>query len=315
MNTINLPLIIESPANNIDLKTWITQHRSELQQKLIRHGAILLRNFALLESQVFQQTIQNLDGDLLPYIDRATPRKIVEGNIYTSTEYPPSHRIFLHNENAFAYSFPGKIFFYCVIPPNQGGETPIANIANIYQRISPKIRESFREKGVMYVRNFGSGYGLSWQETFGTNSQEELGEFCAKTGIDLQWISCDHLRTRQVRPAILQHPQTGDRIWFNHAAVLNISTLKPLVRNALLEEFAMEDLPNNTYYGDGTVIESEVIEQIRDAYEAEKFVFPWQKGDLLILDNLLVAHGREPYKGNRKVWVGMTKRMTWDSMV
>ena len=101
------------------------------------------------------------------------------------------------------------------------------------------------------------------------------------------------------------HPQTGDRVWFNHAAFFHISTLEPAVRDALRAQFAEEDLPNQTYYGDGTPIEDTPLEAIRGAYYAETIKFPWQPGDVLVLDNMLAAHGRTPYVGPRKTLVGM----------
>jgi hypothetical protein len=63
----------------------------------------------------------------------------------------------------------------------------------------------------------------------------------------------------------------------------------------------------NTYYGDGSPIEPKVLDQLRAAYNAETVSFPWQKGDLLMLDNMLVAHGRSPFVGPRQILVGMAE--------
>src|SRR6185295_14100684 len=97
----------------------------------------------------------------------------------------------------------------------------------------------------------------------------------------------------------VNHPNTGEEVWFNHAAFFHVSTLDPIVRDVLLETIGEENLPNNTYYGDGSPIESSVLEEIRAAYAQEIVAFPWQEGDILMLDNMLVAHGRSPYSGPR----------------
>src|SRR5262249_8210112 len=151
------------------------------------------------------------------------------------------------------------------------------------------------------------GFGLSWQEVFQTSDKAAVEEHCRRNDIECEWKDGDRLRTRQVRQAVALHPQTGDLIWFNHAAFFHISTLDSPARELLLEEFREEDLPHNTYYGDGSPIENSVLDILREAYTQEKVTFTWQKGDVLLLDNMSVAHGREPFIGIRKVIVGMAE--------
>jgi alpha-ketoglutarate-dependent taurine dioxygenase len=166
----------------------------------------------------------------------------------------------------------------------------------------------------MYVRNFGDGFGLSWQEAFQTDDRRAVEQYCDEHRIVLEWRDGGRLRTRQVRPAVARHPLTGDRIWFNHLTFFHESTLAPAVRDALLSEFLEDELPNNTYYGDGTPIEPEILATLRNLYHQETVSFPWQEGDLLMLDNMMIAHGREPYRGQRKVVVGMADLVRWDDV-
>jgi len=100
---------------------------------------------------------------------------------------------------------------------------------------------------------------------------------------------------------VADHPVTGERLWFNHIAFWHLSSLEPNLRDFMLKDFGEDGLPFASYYGDGTPIEDEVIEEMRVAYDAEKIAFPWEVGDILILDNMLIAHGREPYKGDRLI--------------
>jgi alpha-ketoglutarate-dependent taurine dioxygenase len=203
-----------------------------------------------------------------------------------------------------------KIFFFCVTPAEQGGATPLGDMRKLFQIIPPDIRERFREKQYMYVRNFGDGFGLSWQTAFQTSDKQAVEQYCQQHKIECEWKAGDRLRTRQIRPAVIQHPQTGEDVWFNHLTFFHISTLPAHIREPLLASFAENDLPNNTYYGDGSPIEETVLAELRHAYQHVTVAFPWQKGDLLMLDNVLTSHGREPFVGRRKVVVGMSEPFT-----
>jgi alpha-ketoglutarate-dependent taurine dioxygenase len=280
--------------------------RGEIERLLLRHGAILFRGFEMNAEAQFQHFIEIVGGELLPYIERSSPRTQVHGNIYTSTDHPPDQSIFLHCENSYQKSWPRKIFFYCHVAPQQGGETPIADTRRILKRISPAVRDGFERLGVMYVRNFGSGLGLSWQSVFQTEDRDIVERYCREAGIECVWRGPDKLMTRHVRSAIRQHPVTGEDLWFNHAVFFHISTLAPEAQVAIRSVLAENEFPNNTFYGDGRPIGNEVLEHLRSAYANETVCFPWVRGDILMLDNMLAAHGRRPFSGARKVLVGMT---------
>jgi alpha-ketoglutarate-dependent taurine dioxygenase len=306
----NLPLLIEPAVPGMNLAAWAEQNRALLDEKLLHHGGILFRGFNLQEAADLEQVIQAVSGESLEYRERSSPRSAVAGNIYTSTDYPPSYPIFLHNENSYQSQWPQKIFFFCRQPAAERGETPIADVRRVLQRIDPEIRERFAQKGWMYVRNFGDGFGLAWPTVFQTDDRQKVEEHCAKSDIQIEWKEENRLRTRAVRPALSRHPKTGETVWFNHATFFHISTLEKDIRDGLLEEFGESDLPANTYYGDGSPIEPEVMEHLREAYRRETVSFPWQKGDLLLLDNMLVAHGRAPFSGARQILVGMADPVT-----
>jgi alpha-ketoglutarate-dependent taurine dioxygenase len=166
----------------------------------------------------------------------------------------------------------------------------------------------------MYVRNFGDGFGLSWETVFQSTDREQVERHCREKGIEAEWKAGDRLRTRAVRSALVRHPHTGETLWFNHATFFHVSTLEPSLQEALLAELGEGELPANTYYGDGAPIEPEVMEHLREAYRNATVSFPWQKGDLLLLDNMLVAHGRAPYSGTRKILVGMAEPVRQESV-
>lgn len=303
----SLPLLIEPRRDAVDLAQWLRNNTLEIERDLQKHGGILFRNFRIDSPQAFEGIAKTIAGELLAYKERSSPRTKISGNVYTSTDYPPDQPIFLHNENSYQQRWPLKIFFCCLTPAQEGGATPIADVRKVFARITDPVKEKFRAKKVMYIRNFGTGLGLPWEEVFQSTDRQAIEEHCRHAGIQLEWLPGDRLRTRAVREAMLRHPKTGEWVWFNHATFFHIATREPAVRESLLSLFKTEDLPTNSCYGDGSPIEPEVIEELQAAYHAETTSFPWEKGDVLLLDNMLVAHGRAPFSGERKVVVGMAE--------
>lgn len=302
-----LPLVVQPALDGVSLNSWAADNREWIETNLISHGGILFRDFAVGGTGDFEQFMNVLTRDLLDYSYRSTPRTQVSGKIYTSTEYPADQHIPLHNEMSYSRSWPMKIWFYSIKTAEHGGETPIADSRKVLAGIDPAIRRRFAEQGVMYVRNYGAGIDLPWEEVFQTTSREDVEAFCRSNGIVFEWKDGNQLRTSQVCQAVATHPRTGEEVWFNQAHLFHVSSLQPELRDSLLATLGEENLPRNTRYGDGSSIEAEVLEQIRTAFEQATIRFPWQEGDILMLDNMLVAHGRSPFSGARKVVVGMAE--------
>jgi alpha-ketoglutarate-dependent taurine dioxygenase len=308
------PLVFKPTVEGVNLAEWAAANHAELEAHLLKHGALLFRGFAVNAPNHLEQLIQATCGHPLEYNERSSPRSQVSGNIYTSTDYPPDESIFLHNEQSYNATFPLRIFFFCTKPAAEGGETPIADTRKIYERLSPEVRQGFVEKKYMYVRNFGQGFGLSWQTAFQTTDRREVEDYCRRNDIKFEWKDGDRLRTQQVRRAVASHPRTGERVWFNHLTFFHFSTLSASIQETLSSLFGEEDLPNNTYYGDGSAIEPEVLDELRAAYLQEQTTFSWQQGDILMLDNMLASHGRASYSGPREVLVGMAEPFNWEGI-
>jgi hypothetical protein len=208
---------------------------------------------------------------------------------------------------AYSANWPMKLWFFCAARPERGGETPIADSRRIFNRVDPEVREKFARTGVMYVRNYGAGLDLSWQNVFQSSDRLEVEAFCRQSSIDFEWKGEGRLRTRQVCQATAIHPQTREQVWFNQAHLFHVSSLETTTRETLVALAGEDDLPRNAYYGDGTPMEPSVLDDIREIYRRESVVFPWQEGDVLMLDNMLTAHGRRPFSGPRKILVGMAE--------
>ena len=306
-----LPLVVQPAISGVGLLAWAENHREFIANKLAEHGGMLFRDFGIKRVDEFERLITiTSDGELMTYSYKSTPRSVVSGKIYTSTEYPADQSIPLHNEMSYSRTWPMKAWFYCVRPAALGGQTPIADSRRVYESIDPDIRDRFMRKKVQYVRNYGEGMDLRWQDVFQTTDRAEVEEFCRQAGIQLQWKNGDRLRTRQLCQSVARHPRTGQMVWFNQAHLFHISSLEAPVGRMLLEEFGEQDVPRNAFYGDGSPIEVTHLEAIRSVYQGQSVCFEWQEGDVLMLDNMLVAHGRTPFEGTRRILVGLAEPLS-----
>jgi alpha-ketoglutarate-dependent taurine dioxygenase len=309
----SLPLQVEPAGAGIGLAEWAAENAGTVRSWLLRSGAVLFRGFGVTLAG-FPGVGQALAGELADYTERSSPRTRLGDHVYTATDYPADQPIPLHNENSYQASFPAMLLFCCLAPAERGGATPLADTRRVLARIGPDVLAPFAEHGVLYLRNLGGGLGLPWQEVFQTASRETVNEYCRSRGITARWRPGGGLRLRQVRPAIAVHPVTGERVWFNHGIFFNARSLLPEVRIPLLEQVAEEDLPSHTYYGDGSPIPAGALAELAEAYRAEESAVPWQAGDVLLVDNLLAAHGRQPYSGNRQVVVSMAAPIDWSAV-
>ena len=309
----SLPLLATPQVAAVSLPSWLAAHRDQCAAHLRVHGALLFRGFQAPTIEEFEALLGDFSGELLHYTYGSTPRALVSGRVYTSTEYPSALRIPLHNEMCYARQWPMKLALLCITPAASGGETPIADSRRIYAHMPPAIRARFAALGVMYVRNYGAGLDVSWQDSFRTDSRAAVADFCRSAGIEYQWSGDDGLRTRQVCQGVAQHPETGEQVWFNQAHLFHVSNLDAQTRALLTDNVSIEHLPRNALYGDGSPINDADLDTVRQVLDQHAVRFPWQRGDVLLLDNMLAAHGREAFSGTRRVVVGMNQSFAQDA--
>jgi alpha-ketoglutarate-dependent taurine dioxygenase len=310
-----LPQLIRPASTDVSLLDWAKANTDFVDAQLKQFGALLFRGFKVSSVEMFQKfaEICSLDGLVEYSYFRSSPRTKVSGNVYTSTEYPADRSIPPHNEMSYTRTWPKKIWFYCAKPAAQGGATPIADSAKVFQRISPQVREKFMKYGVMYIRNYHEGIDLPYQEVFGTDNRIEIEQFCREQGIECEFGSKGKLRTKQKCQAVFVHPETGQTLWFNQAHLFHSSRLDPRHLKSLLALYGQDGLPRNCCYGDGSPIDQADLDSVRDAYRQESVAFPWMEGDIMMLDNVRVAHGRDPFSGERKVFVAMADKFELDA--
>lgn len=300
-----LPLVLRPDEGaDLDLPEWGSTRREFIESKLLDHGAILFRGFGVRSAAEFERFASSLCPELFgEYGD--LPREAIGGKVYGSTPYPSDQAILFHNESSHMHRWPMKIWFFCVTAAEKGGETPIVDCRRVLEKLDRKIRDRFAQRGLMYVRNYTEGLDVSWETFYGTKDRSRVEELCRKAGTELEWRGASDLRTRQRCPAVIRHPQTGELSFFNQLQLHHVSCLEPAVRESLSSMMREDELPRNVYYGDGSRIEDSVMEEVGGVYRECAVEFPWQPGDVLMLNNMLVAHSRNPYEGARKIVVAM----------
>ncbi len=302
-----LPLLVQAPTPGIDLLEVFDSLQGLVEQHLAQCGGLLFRGFEVAGVEAFREFAGSFGHPLLNYEFGSTPRSNVTQGVYTSTEYPAHQSIPLHNEQAYTLDWPMKIWFYSVLTAQSGGQTPIADSREIYRRVPARIRQRFIDKGLMYVRNYGNGLDVSWEQVFNTEQRQVAEAYCRAHAIEWEWKDDGELRTRQRCQAVARHPQTGADVWFNQAHLFHISNLPAEVRETLLDIVEPEDLPRNVYYGDGSPIEDSLLDEVRGVLDQCAVSFLWERNDVLMLDNMLTAHARAPFTGPRKVVVAMAE--------
>ncbi|SRR6266545_1007367 len=306
-----LPLVIEPTLEAVDLAEWAGLNRELIAENLHKSGAILFRGFEISSVPQFERLALALCGEI--YRENGEHVMVTE-TVAVPVFYPPHKQLLWHNENSFNDLWPTKIIFCCADPPPVGGETPIVDSRKVFARLPSSIRDPFIAKGVMYQRNFGGGLGLDWKAVFKTSDRAQVEEICRQSHIELQWKPQDKLCTRCIRPAAIRHPVTGEASWFNQGQHWHVSCLDPETRRGLEEILIDQELPRSLYYGDGSTIPDEHMAAILEVYRELEVSFRWQKGDVMVVDNILAAHGRNPFEGSRKILVAMGDMKTYEEV-
>ncbi|EPH45252.1 TauD/TfdA family dioxygenase [Streptomyces aurantiacus] len=278
----------------------------ELTRLLTQEKGLVFRGFGVTPERL-DEILDLLLPNRLAYVHGNSPRTKVGSNVYTSTEYPQEFTISMHNEMSYAHAWPARLAFYCQIQPGGGGATPVVDAALWLNSLDDEVREAFAD-GVRYLQNLHDGYGLgkSWQDTFETTDRKDVEAFLEPTGAQWEWKGDGGIRITSLRPATTRHPVTGTEVWFNQADQWHPAGLGDDAAAALAQLLPENELPQNVTLADGSPIPAAYVAQIRDRGLEHAVNVDWRTGDLLLIDNVLLAHGRRPFTGDRRVLVAMS---------
>jgi alpha-ketoglutarate-dependent taurine dioxygenase len=287
-----------------DAARWAAEQRNALRTLVAQHGSLLVRGLGLRDAAQTEAVFRQL-GHLMTEMEAFAPRRRYAQGVYSSSKWPPNQPMCAHHELSYTLQPPGLMLFACLVAPTHGGATPVADSPRALQALPAGLVERFERTGWLLVRNYNDDVGASIAESFGTDDRQAVETYCRANEIEFAWQPGSGLRTWQRRGAIVRHPRTGQRCWFNQAGFLNQWTMDPEVREYLVEDYGEDGLPFNTRFGNGEPIDAGIVQTINEAYEANTIREPWQAGDLLLVDNVRTAHGREAFEGPREIVVAM----------
>ena len=299
------PHCVHAGPGAADVEHWFAREMPRLEPALARAGALLLRGFPLREPEDFRRAVAAMTPQLRGYAGGTSPRSRVAEGIYTSTEYPKQLEIPLHNEMSYSVRCPGRLYFFCATEPQVGGETPLADSRRILEQMPAAIVEEFERRELLYVRNLAPANARynAWSKAFETDDRAQVEAHCREMDIGCEWQPGGGLRIHERRPPTRVHPLTGERVWFNQVHLFHASNT-PMASN--VDARIEAGLPMAAYYGDGGRIDNATLARVREVLRAQRRAFRWRQGDLLVVDNLLAAHGRLPFDGPRRILVAMS---------
>ena len=298
-----------------DAAGWAAEHRHALRACVVEHGSLLIRGLGLRTVAEIATVFRQL-GSLIPEREAFAARRLYAEGVYSSSKWPANQPMCMHHELSYALELPSLMLFGCLVAPTGGGATPVCDAPTVRDALPAALVQRFERDGWLLVRNYNDDIGASLAEAFGTDDRRTVERYCRANAITFEWRAGGALRTWQRRGAVVRHPLTGRRCWFNQIAFLNEWTLAAEVREYLVEVYGEDELPFNTRFGNGDPIGADIVQAINEAYEAHAVREPWQAGDVLLVDNVRTAHGREPFEGPREVVVALADavRLTNDSV-
>jgi len=297
-------LLAETPG---DAPGWAAEHKDALRALIAEHGSIMVRGLSLRDAAEVGAVFRRLANGLMIEREAFATRRIYGDGVYSSATWPANQPMCMHHELSYTFEFPGLMLFACLSAPTTGGATAVADSRAVLDALPAELVTRFERDGWMLTRSYNDEIGATVAEAFGTEDRGAVESYCRANAIGFEWQPDGELHTWQRRSAVVHHPVTGQRCWFNQIAFLNEWTIDPEVREYLVDMYGADGLPFNTRFGNGDPIGADVVQLLNQVYEDNTVREPWQAGDLMLVDNIRTAHSREAYEGPREILVGMAE--------
>lgn len=295
---------------------WCREHGADLDRLILEHGAIVLRGFPMATAEDFDELAGLFPPYQPGYVGGMSPRKKIGGNVMESTRLIETYKIALHSEMAYMKTYPPRLAFFCKQASTTGGETIIGDMHRFMKSMPADLRTKLEQHEVHIVRNYGPAHStdsldvidhpdkVAWNDALDTDDRAEAEKRCAALGMTPIWNEDGTLTLLDVTPTFTTHPKTGDSFYRSNLHT-NASFERPGFIEIVAELRAKQTRPSGMYLDTGEKLTYEEAETIVKLYESIELGWPWQNGDVMILDNLQVAHGRNTYTGPREIMVAL----------
>jgi hypothetical protein len=299
---MNFPTLISNSKQFDDvsaLQGWVKENFDSLHAQLQDSGAIVFRGFPIRSAEEFDQFALAFGFEPFTYEESLSNavRINLTPRVFTANEAPPDVEIFLHHEMAQTPIYPRHLFFCCLSAASKGGATPLCRSDLLWQEFRSTYlqhAEPFEALGLKYTTympdtdDSDSGQGRSWRSTLSVEDQAQAEARLSELGYTWEWTDNNALlATTKALPAVRQLAD-GSQSFFNQA----IAAYRGWKRH-------INEKPVLTF-GDGSTIPEESLRLLSEISEKYTVPMEWQDGDVALVDNYRVMHGRYPFSGTRK---------------
>lgn len=284
-----------------DLASFLLANKGAVDAALADAGALLFRGFDVPGPLAFDAAIEGYGEAGFTYEDSLSNavRTNVTPRVFTANEAPPTTEIFLHHEMAQTPLYPAKLFFYCEIAPGSGGATPLCRSDWVLERLqeqSPAFVARLEAEGVRYTNvmpgsdDAGSGQGRSWRSTLSVADEASAEARLQELGYSWEWLQDGSLRVTTAALPAVRTLADGRKTFFNQL----IAAFRGWADS--------RNDPNKAItFGGGEAITSEDMAPAIALADEFTHDLAWQAGDVALIDNFTVMHGRRPFEGKRRV--------------
>jgi alpha-ketoglutarate-dependent taurine dioxygenase len=286
-----------------DAAGWAAAHRDELDEALRLYGAIHVIGLAVAAAIELAAIRDALGRAPVAPVEPFAARADLGHGVWSPPEWGADREQCLHHEEAYGLGFPALLLLACLAPARSGGQLLLGDTRAALAALPRDLANRFRAEGWRLERTFRPHFGLPWATAFGTSDRAAVERACAERLIACDWQPDGVLHLSRRRSAVVTHPVTGDECWFNDVGFFSGWAVDAAERKLLVSAFGERGLPFDARFGDGRSLPETDYRAILNAYEMVLVRVPWRAGDLVLVDNLLTAHGREPYAGSWDVAV------------
>lgn len=302
----------EALRDRATFRAWFAQCRPVVDALIVQHGAVVLRGFPVSETDDFVALTAEFPGFQGDYAGGRAPRSAIKGQVMEATRLAASVQLTLHSEMAYMRDYPKRLAFFARKLAAQGGETTIGDMRGLIDDLPPATVAKLQQHKTRMATNYGpksdslqTTYAhmdlRGWNHSFFTEDPLEVERLCAAKGLTPIWNDNGSLTLLTPLDPFVPHPVTGQAMYRSVIHVRPQSQSDELTRQIR----ATQKHPTGATLGHGEALSAQELQAIDAACAARTVHWPWQAGDVMLVDNLQVWHGRNPYEGERETQVAL----------